>query len=111
MNGTQVIRVNTGSAGGYAEIISRPFTQVTAFTNGWSQYGGFGGVAYTKDAAGFVTLMGLMRGGTTGVSAFQLPSGFRPNTTLIFNAINGVNQSSRLDIKCKRRSDYDRRSC
>jgi len=99
VNGTQVIRVNTGSAGGYAEIISRPFTQVTAFTNGWAQYGGFGGVAYTKDAAGFVVLQGLLRGnsGTSG-SAFQLPAGFRPNTTLIFNAINGFNGSSRLDI-------------
>ncbi|MGH1107320.1 hypothetical protein [Bacillus paranthracis] len=99
VNGTQIIRVNTGSAGGYGEMIGRPFTQVTAFTNGWADYGAFGPVAYTKDAAGFVVLQGLLRGnsGTTG-SAFQLPAGFRPNTTLIFNAINGVNGNSRLDI-------------
>ncbi|MGH1263356.1 hypothetical protein ACQVWE_13725 [Bacillus cereus] len=102
VNGTQVIRVNTGSAGGYAEIISRPFTQVTGFVNGWSDYGSFGPVGYTKDAAGFVTLMGLMKGTSSdnlGWPAFVLPSGFRPNTTLIFNAINGVNGNSRMDVR------------
>ncbi|PFP65150.1 hypothetical protein COK00_11020 [Bacillus cereus] len=102
VNGTQIIRVNTGSAGGYAEIKSRPFTQVTGFINGWSDYGSFGPVGYTKDAAGFVTVMGLMRGSSpdnVGWPAFILPSGFRPNTTLIFNAINGINGNSRMDIR------------
>ncbi|MDA2605742.1 hypothetical protein SOP90_09495 [Bacillus sp. DAG6] len=99
-NGSIPLIVWTGAnGGGYTEATSRPFTQVTAFTNGWQDYGAFGPVAYTKDAAGFVVLQGLLRGnsGTTG-SAFQLPAGFRPKTTLIFNAINGVNGNSRLDI-------------
>ncbi|EAO57389.1 Phage protein [Bacillus thuringiensis serovar israelensis ATCC 35646] len=80
-------------------MIGRPFTQVTAFTNGWQDYGSFGPVAYTKDAAGFVVLQGLLRGnsGTSG-SAFQLPAGFRPSTTRIFSAVNGVNGHSRIDI-------------
>ncbi|TKJ02284.1 hypothetical protein FC702_18735, partial [Bacillus cereus] len=86
-NGSIPLIVWTGAnGGGYTEATSRPFTQVTAFTNGWQDYGAFGPVAYTKDAAGFVVLQGLLRGnsGTTG-SAFQLPAGFRPKTTLIFN--------------------------
>ncbi|MEC2525441.1 hypothetical protein P9X78_25215, partial [Bacillus thuringiensis] len=99
VKGTQIIRVNTGSTGGFGEMIGRPFTQVTAFTNGWQDYGSFGPVAYTKDAAGFVVLQGLLRGnsGTSG-SAFQLPAGFRPSTTRIFSAVNGVNGHSRIDI-------------
>ncbi|MGM2632276.1 hypothetical protein [Bacillus cereus group sp. Bce040] len=100
--GNQIFWAWTGSNGGYVEAKSRPFTQVTGFINGWSDYGSFGPVGYTKDAAGFVTVMGLMRGSSpdnVGWPAFVLPSGFRPNTTLIFNAINGVNGNSRMDIR------------
>jgi hypothetical protein len=59
---------------------SRPlvWTVVTAFANGWGNYGsGFAEAAYAKDASGRVFLRGLIQGGTLGTGAFTLPVGYR----------------------------------
>lgn len=99
MNNNYPLKVWTGTSGGYVEAKSRPYTTVTGFLNGWTEYGiGFGGVSYTKDAAGVVMLKGLMRSGVVGQPGFNLPAGFRPGGTLLFNGVDGVNQHTRIDV-------------
>ncbi|PEK88290.1 hypothetical protein [Bacillus mycoides] len=99
VNGKQIIMAWTGSNGGYVEVTSRPYTTVTGFLNGWQEYGtGFGGVSYTKDAAGVVMLKGLMKSGVVNQPGFNLPAGFRPGGTLLFNGVDGVNQHTRIDV-------------
>lgn len=60
-----------------------------AFVNGWSNYGdaGFGASGFRKTADGLVVMRGLIAGGTTAVTAFTLPVGYRPNLNLIFSTM------------------------
>jgi len=51
------------------------------FQNGWSQYGGGWPImSFRKDATGWVSLSGLVTGGTVagGTPIFTLPAGYRP---------------------------------
>ncbi len=52
-----------------------------AFQNGWVNYGQRPAMFY-KDAAGVVHLTGLVKSGTIGTTAFTLPAGYRPSTTV-----------------------------
>lgn len=50
-----------------------------AFTNGWTFYGApYQKAGYIKDPAGLVHLLGVIKSGTLGASAFTLPPGYRP---------------------------------
>ncbi|MDE2098583.1 MAG: hypothetical protein KGL39_15115 [Patescibacteria group bacterium] len=50
-----------------------------AYTNTWTYYGApYAKAAYLKNPTGFVRLLGVIKGGTVGSAAFQLPPGYRP---------------------------------
>jgi hypothetical protein len=56
-----------------------------AFLNSWSNYStGWQSAAFYCDAPGWVTLLGQVKGGASGTSAFQLPTGFRPASNIQF---------------------------
>jgi phage minor structural protein len=53
--------------------------------NGWVNYGsGYEAAGYYKDALGFIHLKGLIKSGTMGTAAFNLPSGYRPSYRKMF---------------------------
>ena len=53
---------------------------VTTFLNGWVNYDAslYPAAAYAKDIHGMVHLRGLIRSGTSTLTAFVLPEGYRP---------------------------------
>ena len=52
---------------------------VSTFINGWeNKGGGYGSAGWQVDEDGFVSLFGVITGGTIGISAFTLPSNARP---------------------------------
>jgi hypothetical protein len=56
------------------------WTEVSSFSNSWVNYGsGLLNAAYCKNAFGFVRLRGWIKSGTIGLSAFSLPTGYRPS--------------------------------
>lgn len=73
-----------------------------AFLGTWVNYGaGHETAAFYKDPLGRVHLKGLIKFGTISTTAFTLPEGYRPFSTLIFACIShdGVNyQHGRLDV-------------
>ena len=62
------------------------------FLNSWVNFGGSDEVAgYYQDALGTVHLRGVVKTGTIGTVIFQLPTGYRPDSTIIFPvASNGA---------------------
>lgn len=49
------------------------------FVNSWANYGApYSKAGYFKDPIGWVRLMGVIKTGTVGQPAFQLPPGYRP---------------------------------
>jgi hypothetical protein len=78
-----------------------PWTLVTTFTNGWTNFdttGGWQPARYCKDAQGIVHVQGLVKSGTPGTAIFQLPAGYRPEQSLMFATIDGANTARRLDV-------------
>lgn len=72
------------------------------FTNSWVDYNtGFANAAYRKDAQGYVHLRGLIKSGTIGTAAFNLPAGYRPaagtNSTLVFGTLSSSG-AGRVDV-------------
>lgn len=66
-----------------------------AFQNSWENYGtDYHGAAFIKDAAGVVHLRGLIRYGTisTTLPVFTLPTGFRPEKTMVFIVRSNASQ-------------------
>lgn len=63
--------------------VTSPWRTVSTFLNGWSAFttGTFGNVQYRKNDAGEVELMGMVTGGTIGLTAFTLPTGYCPPFT------------------------------
>lgn len=52
------------------------------FTNAWVNYGApYSNAGYLKRADGWVELVGVVKSGTVGSSAFTLPPGYRPVST------------------------------
>lgn len=50
-----------------------------AYQHSWTFYGApYAKAAYIKDPMGFVRLIGVVKSGTIGSSAFTLPPGYRP---------------------------------
>jgi hypothetical protein len=69
-----------------------------AFQNAWVNNGGsYEGAGYLKTMDGFVRLTGVIKSGTVGLVAFQLPPGFRPTfyKTLVCISNNAI---GRVDI-------------
>lgn len=55
------------------------------FSNSWTNFGsGWLSASYMKDSLGFVHLEGAIKSGTSGLTAFTLPSGYRPTATIQF---------------------------
>lgn len=53
-----------------------------AYTNGWAIYGApYPKAAFVKDVNGWIRLLGVIKSGTLGTSAFTLPPGYRPKVT------------------------------
>lgn len=68
------------------------------FLNGWTNYGaGFQDAQYRK-VGDDVQVRGLIKDGTIGVSAFDLPAGFRPPARLIFAVDTATNAHARVDV-------------
>lgn len=64
------------------------WTNVTTFTNGWTNYGsGFTVARYTK-IGDVVHLQGLIRSGTINTTAFTLPTGYRPTGTILLSVLS-----------------------
>lgn len=60
-------------------------TAVTTFLNSWAnKTGGYGSAGYQVEDDGFVTLYGVISGGTNGASAFTLPALARPEAARNF---------------------------
>lgn len=75
--------------------------QTPTFQNSWTNYGGaFQEAKYYKDAFGVVHLMGLVQGGTIGLSypIFTLPSGYRPTARHIFTTTQN-DALGRVDVQ------------
>lgn len=83
--------------GAYYEAL---WTPVTAFLNGWVNYGGWASAAYRK-VNDLVYLRGLLKNGTAGTTMFMLPVGYRPaGGSLIFPTITGEPGTlGRIDIQ------------
>ncbi len=60
---------------------------VTSFSNSWVNYGGNYEDAKYKKIGKVVYLQGLIKNGTSGKTAFTLPSGYRPAYTKIFASV------------------------
>ena len=60
---------------------------VTSFSNSWENYGGNYESAKYKKVGKTVQLQGLIKNGTSGKTAFTLPSGYRPAYTKIFPSV------------------------
>lgn len=52
---------------------------VTTFSNGWVNYDAARTAQYTKTADGWVKFRGLIKSGTMGAGAFNVPVGYRPH--------------------------------
>lgn len=67
--------------------------------NGWTWWPdpAYGNIGYFKDSNGMVHLRGLLKGGTSGRPAFQLPEGYRPENIQLF-VVGANDTASRLDL-------------
>lgn len=66
--------------------------------NGWLNYGGaFATAAYRKDASNYVHVKGLIKSGTIGAAAFNLPAGYRPGGQVLYGTISN-NVIGRVDV-------------
>lgn len=59
-----------------------------AFQNSWVAFSGSDPVQYFQDANGVVHLGGLTKSGVVGSTAFTLPAGYRPLTSLRFSCVS-----------------------
>jgi hypothetical protein len=78
------------NAVGASEVADPSFTTITSFLNSWDAGSCGRPPGFTKDPEGFVHLRGAVDGGTLGVDAFTLPSGFRPATDKLFLTPSGI---------------------
>ena len=74
-----------------------------AFNNGWTHYGSpYSKAAYYKTPDGWVRLFGVIAGGTVGSPAFELPPGYRPDSSALpgpFAVFSGsANSIGRVDV-------------
>lgn len=71
------------------KILTQSSWTAVTFQNSWVDFGGTAQTcAYLKDSMGFVHLKGLMKSGTIGAVAFNLPAGFRPLAFARFGSIS-----------------------
>lgn len=71
-----------------------------AFTNLWVNFGApYANAGYLMRPDGWVELIGMIKTGTVGSSAFTLPPGWRPSTTKSIAVFSGsANSIGRVDI-------------
>lgn len=75
------------------------WTNVTAFLNGWTNFGGtHNSAGYMIDPFKFVHLRGLIKNGTVATTAFILPAGYRPQGRSLF-AVLGSGGNGQLTIE------------
>ena len=82
------------------EAVSTALETVTAvtFSGGWVNYAaGYTSAGYFKTTEGIVVLRGLIKNGVVGATAFILPVGYRPLSTLLFGVVSN-NAVGRVDI-------------
>lgn len=77
-----------------------PLWESCTFTSGWTNYlSGYTECGYTMTRHGVVLFKGHIKGGPTGNSAiFQLPQGYRPSYSLIFQTVMADHSSTRLQV-------------
>jgi hypothetical protein len=73
-----------------ASLASTAWTAVT-YTNSWVDFGGSLNVVQYRKCGDKVEIRGMMKSGTINLTAFTLPSGFRPPADIQFaQASNGA---------------------
>ena len=95
---TEKARITTANTNitGKASKTQPAFTNATPLTNGW--VAGSSAPGYFKDEFGIVHLRGAIKSGTTSVTAFVLPSGYRPAVTCVFPVIDGANLVAQCSV-------------
>lgn len=96
---TQYDQAMSDVAASYAKkSLAAGFYGMTGY-NGWASTvpGDFYGIQYAKDSLGFVTLRGVVQGGTAGTRISSLPAGYRPAHTMAFPVIT-YNGTTRVDV-------------
>lgn len=91
--GTNNARINNNTGAVQLDrLYTEPFNAPTLL-NGWSNAVNRETSGYLKDARGFVTLKGTLTGGSYGTGSgqrlFNLPSGYRPFSTVVYAAPAG----------------------
>lgn len=84
-------------------VNSIPLWTDPTLENNWVRYDNYyAGAGYTKTASGMIVLKGLIRAGTAPARAFQLPTGYRPQNSLLFQqsaaAASGPSAAGRIDV-------------
>lgn len=77
----------------YRLWVLEDWSAVVSFSNSWANTGSpYYDAGYYKDSYGIVRLRGRIETGTSGMVAFTLPSGYRPNATMEFEVSGGTVQ-------------------
>jgi hypothetical protein len=71
--------------------------QIPSMLNGWVSDSGTP-VRYRRSGSGLVSLQGIVKSGTVGANAFQLATGYRPQSSLDFGTICSGNVSARVKV-------------
>lgn len=84
--------------GAWSYIKTLSYTEVSSFVNSWTNLGGgWQNAAYAKTIDGWVSVIGVIKAGTMGVTAFTLPEGYRPATQRIFSVVSWDHEG-RVDV-------------
>lgn len=77
-----------------------PVWTVPTLLNGWVAYGsGWRGPGFYKDAMGWVHLRGLVKSGAVNTIMFNLPDGYRINSSEMFSCVaSGGAGTARVDV-------------
>lgn len=83
--GTLQSDLGTAEAAITTHTAALTWIEVSTFTNSWVNFGSpYYNSAYSKDVHGWVHLRGAVKNGTDDTSAFTLPDGYRPSSSLFF---------------------------
>lgn len=91
MGSNKVTGLAAGTANGDAlryEQLIVGWTTVSSFSNSWVNYGSPAGAAKYRKIGDTVYLTGMIKNGTVGLYAFQLPSGYRPSSNKYFSTVS-----------------------
>lgn len=92
----EIIDALKAETSGKAAKTQPTFTNATPLINGW--VAGSSAPGYFKDEFGIVHLRGAIKSGTTSVTAFVLPSDYRPEVICVFPVVDGANRVAQCSV-------------